>query len=91
MVKLKNYNTTKSAIFIAAIKERNEVRFLYKLKTVLFHPYYISKDKYGQKVLYGRLSNSHVIEKFEFRYMANIKVLRNKKFSPIIPIMSRVG
>jgi len=91
MVKLKNYNTTKSAIFISAIKERNEVQFLYKLKKVSFHPYYISKDRYGQKILYGRLSNTNVIEKFEFRYMANIKVLINKKFSPIIPMISRVS
>jgi len=91
MVKLKNYKNTKSEIFITAIKERNEVQFLYQLRNVLFHPYYISKDKYGQKVLYGRLSNSQVIDKFEFKYMANIKILNNKKFSPIIPIISMVS
>lgn len=91
MVKLNNYKTTKSDIFISAIKQRNEVQFLYKLRNVLFHPYYISKDKFGHKVLYGRVSNSQVIEKFEFKYMANIKVLNNKKFSPIIPIMSMVS
>ncbi len=91
MVELKNYKNTKSEIFITAIKERNEIQFLYKLKNILFHPYYISKDKHGQKVLYGRVSNSQVVEKFEFRYMANIKVLNNKKFSPIIPILSMVS
>ena len=91
MVKLKNYENTKSDIFITAIKERLEVKFLYNLRTIFIHPYYISKDKYGQKVLYGRLSGTQVIDKFEFKYMANIKILDNKKFSPIIPIMTMVS
>ncbi len=91
MVKLKNYKNTKSNIFITAIKERLEVKFLYNLRTILIHPYYISKDKYGQKVVYGKLSDSYVIDKFEFKYMANIKILDDKKFSPIIPIISMVS
>ena len=91
MVKLKNYENTKSEIFITAVRERHEVKFLYNLRTIIIHPYYISKDKYGQKVVYGKLSNSQVIDKFKFKYMENIKILDDKKFSPIIPIISMVS
>jgi len=91
MDKLKNNEISKSNIFISAINGRYEVQFLYNLTPILFHPYYISKNKFGKKVLYGRISNSSAIEKFEFKYMANIKMLKNKKFSPIIPIMSMVS
>ncbi len=91
MVELKKYERTKSGLFTKAINTRNEVKFIYNLRTVNIHPYYISKNKYGRKVLYGRLTNSQVIEKFEFKYMANIKILSNKKFSPIIPMVSLVS
>ena len=91
MDKLRIYEMTKSDIFINAIKNRNEIQFIYNLRNILFHPYYISVDKLGHKILYGKVSNSQVIEKFEFKYMANIKVLNNKKFTPIIPIMSMVS
>lgn len=91
MAELKNNEMSKTNIFISAINGRYEVQFLYNLTPILFHPYYISKNNMGKKVLYGRVSNSSSIEKFEFKYMANIKILKNKKFSPIIPIMSMVS
>jgi len=91
MVKLKYCEKKKSDIFLKAINERNEIKFLYNLNEINIHPYYISKNKNGRKVLYGRLSNSQIIEKFEFKYMANIKILYDKKFSPIIPIIALVS
>ncbi|PIW70082.1 MAG: hypothetical protein COW08_03770 [Ignavibacteriales bacterium CG12_big_fil_rev_8_21_14_0_65_30_8] len=91
MDELRKNEKSKTNIFISAINGRYEVQFLYNLNPILFHPYYISKNKLGKKVLYGRISNSSAIEKFEFKYIANIKVLKNKKFSPIIPIMSMVS
>ncbi len=89
MVKLKTGAVMKSEIFACAIHNRNKIRFLYGLNEVMLDPYYISREINGRKVIYGRLFNSSEIRKFEFKKIANIKVLENKKFSPIIPIISK--
>ena len=78
----------KSEIFQSAIKTRKRIRFLYGLDEVILEPYYISNDKRGRKVLYGRVNGSHEIRKFEYKQICNIKVLNINKFSPIIPILS---
>ena len=79
----------KSEIFSAAINNRNKVRFLYGLNEILIDPYYISVERNGKKVIYGRMCNSSEVKKFEYTKIANIKILNNIKFSPIIPIISR--
>jgi hypothetical protein len=79
----------KSEIFSSAIHNRNKIKFLYGLNEVLLDPYYISREMGGRKVIYGRMYNSSEIRKFEFKKITNIKVLENKKFSPIIPIISK--
>jgi hypothetical protein len=78
----------KTQIFSEAISKRNQIKFLYGLDEVLLEPYYIAKDKFGKKVLYGRVTNSSEIKKFEYCLIANIKVFGNKKFSPRIQMMS---
>ena len=80
----------KSEIFSSAIYNRYKIKFLYGLNEVLIDPYYISKEISGRKVIYGRMYNSSEVKKFEFQKITNIKVLENKKFSPIIPIISKV-
>ena len=50
-------------------------------------PYYLAINKNGEKVIYGRVNNSHNIKMFEFNKIFNIKVLEQTKFSPIIPIL----
>ncbi len=89
MAKLKTGAVMKSEIFASAIHNRNKIKFLYGLNEVMLDPYYISREISGRKVIYGRLYNSSEIKKFEFQKIANIKVLENKKFSPIIPIISK--
>lgn len=79
----------KSEIFSFAIKNRNRVRFLYGLNEIMLDPYYITREKNGQKVIYGRTYNSSEIRKFEYKKIANIKVLKDLRFSPIIPILSK--
>ena len=79
----------KTEIFTSAIYNRNKVRFLYGLNEILLDPYYLSREKDGRKVIYGRAFNSNEIKKFEYQKIANIKVIREKKFSPIIPILSK--
>jgi len=80
----------KTEIFSLAIYNRNKVSFLYGLNEVLLDPYYISREKNGKKVIYGRAFNSSEVKKFEYKKIANIKIIKGTKFSPIIPILSKV-
>lgn len=79
----------KSELFSTAILNRNRVSFLYQLNEVVLDPYYITREKNGKKVIYGRMNNSKEIKKFEYDRIANIRILRSMKFSPIIPLMQR--
>ena len=81
----------KSEIFSFAITNRNKIRFLYGLNEVLLEPYLITMEQTGRKVIYGRMFNSSEIKKFEFKRISNIKILRDVKFSPIIPLISLVN
>ncbi len=77
----------KSFLFMRAIVNRNRVKFLYNFQEVILEPYYISRNKTGKKVLYGKIGNSNEIKIFEYDKMCNIKVFVYKKFSPVIPII----
>jgi len=76
----------KSDIFLQAIKNRNNLQFLYGLQQVNLEPYYISRNRIGKKVIYGRIKNSNQIVKFEYSRIANIKIVESFRFSPRIPI-----
>lgn len=77
----------KTEIFKRAIVTRNRLRFVYDLSEVMLEPYYISVEKTGRKVIYGKVFNSSEIRKFDYKRIANIKVMGNKRFSPVIPII----
>lgn len=79
----------KSQLFSSAIMNRNRVRFLYHLNEIVLDPYYITIEKNGKKVIYGRMNNSNEIKKFEYDRIANIRILNTMRFSPIIPLMPR--
>ncbi len=79
----------KSQLFSSAIMNRNRVRFLYQLDEVVLDPYYITIERNGKKVIYGRMNNSNEIKKFEYDRIANIRILKSMRFSPIIPLMPR--
>jgi hypothetical protein len=81
----------KTDIFINAIRKRNNLRFLYGLQEMLIEPYYITREKSGKKVIYGRLRTTNEIRKFEYEKIANIKVMESYKFSPVIPIISNMA
>ena len=76
----------KSDIFLQAIKNRNNLQFLYGLQQINLEPYYISRNRIGRKVIYGRIKNSNQIVKFEYSKIANIKIVESFRFSPRIPI-----
>jgi hypothetical protein len=78
----------KSQLFYSAIYNRFKVQFLYGLKEVILEPYFISLDKSGKKVIYGRADSSNEIKRYEFGRIANIKILNKRRFSPIIPLAS---
>lgn len=81
------YIAGKSEIFKRAILTRCRLKFLYDLNEFLIEPYFIGVEKNGRKVIYGKLSNSSEIRKFDYKKIANIKLLKSKKFSPVIPII----
>ena len=54
----------KSEIFETAIKNRNRLRFLYGLNEVLIEPYYITIERSGSKVIYGKVYQSSEVKKF---------------------------
>lgn len=78
----------KTEIFSFAINNRNQLRFLYGLSEVILDPYYITRDKTGKKVIYGRINNSSEVKRFEYDKIVNIRVLKSRRFSPVIPILS---
>jgi hypothetical protein len=88
MVKLKRRVEMKTDIFIQAIRNRNYLQFLYCLEQIDIEPYYISKNKHGRKIIYGRVKNTKEIRKFEYNKIANIRIVNSFRFSPVIPINS---
>ncbi len=78
----------KTDIFIQAIRNRNNLQFLYGLQEINLEPYYITKNRSGKKVIYGRLRNTNEIRKFEYDKIANIRIIESFRFSPRIPINS---
>ncbi|MFZ1289357.1 MAG: hypothetical protein WAR79_04675 [Melioribacteraceae bacterium] len=78
----------KTEIFNSAINQRRRLKFLYNLNMVEVEPYYLSKNRNGNKVIYGRVNSSNEIKMFEFNKIFNIKILGKSKFSPIIPILN---
>ncbi len=78
----------KTKIFSDAISNRNQIRFLYGTNEVVLEPYYIAKDNSGKKVIYGRVSNTSEVKKFAYSFIANIKILRDIRFSPKVNIIS---
>jgi hypothetical protein len=81
----------KSEIFRSAIQNRNRIKFLYGLSEMLIEPYYLTVEKNGTKVIYGKVFQSSEIKKFSYSKIANIKVIDRKRFSPIIPIIPLVS
>ncbi|MGE5399771.1 MAG: hypothetical protein ACM3S2_05160 [Ignavibacteriales bacterium] len=81
----------KSQIFSSAIFNRYKIRFLYGLKEIVLEPYFITYDKSGNKVIYGKSDTSNEIKKYEFNRIVNIRILNQKRFSPVIPIISMVS
>jgi len=77
----------KTLLFSSAIINRNRVKFLYGMNEVILEPYYISRNKTGKKILYGKVNGSKEIKTFEYERISNIKILGYEKFSPIIPII----
>lgn len=80
----------KTEIFIDAIRNRTNLKFLYLSDEVILEPYYISRDPSGKKVIYGRIKSTNEIRKFEYSRIANIRVINSARFSPRIPLASKV-
>lgn len=81
----------KSDIFIKAINNRYKVRFIYQLNEVVLDPYLVTYNKFGKKVIYGRVGNTSEIKYFEYDKIFNIKTYNGYQFSPIIPIIQTIN
>jgi hypothetical protein len=81
----------KTNIFLTAIKNRNNLQFLYGLTEIMIEPYYITRENSGKKVIYGRVKRTNEVRKFEYEKISNIRVLNDVKFSPVIPIIPQVS
>jgi hypothetical protein len=77
----------KTILFSTAIYNRNRISFLYGLTPFTVEPYYITRNRRGKKVLYGRINGANEIRSFEYEKISNIKILGMQKFSPVIPII----
>ena len=91
MAKLRKEQLMKTDIFSAAIQNRSNLRFLYDLQEILIEPYYITMERSGKKVIYGRLKKTNEVRKFEYERIMNIRVLNNFRFSPVIPIIPQAS
>jgi hypothetical protein len=80
----------KTNIFMDAIRKRSNLKFLYCTNEVTLEPYYITRDRTGKKVIYGRIKSTNEIRKFEYSRIANIRVINSARFSPRIPLISKV-
>lgn len=78
----------KTEIFSRAISNRNRVKLLYNLQETLLEPYFLSINRNGKKVVFGRINNSAEIKMIEYDKIFNIKILGYSQFSPIIPILN---
>jgi hypothetical protein len=87
MVQLKGDNDMKTKLFSQAIRNRNKLRFIYEMEEIVVDPYYLTVNKLGDKVVFGRVSSSNEVKQFQYNRIYNIKVLDYTKFSPIIPIL----
>ena len=91
MAKLIKEQLMKTDIFSAAIQNRSNLRFLYNLQEILLEPYYITMERNGKKVIYGRLKKTNEVRKFEYEKIMNIRVINNFRFSPVIPIIPQAS
>jgi len=91
MAKLRKEQLMKTDIFSEAIHNRSNLRFLYNLQEILIEPYYITRERSGKKVIYGRVRKTNEVRKFEYEKISNIRVLNNFRFSPVIPIIPQVS
>jgi len=91
MAKLRKEQLMKTDIFSAAITNRSNLRFLYNLQEILIEPYYITRERSGKKVIYGRVKRTNEVRKFKYEKISNIRVLNNLRFSPVIPIIPQAS
>ncbi len=77
----------KTDLFSEAIRNRNKLKFIYDLEEIVMDPYYLTVNKLGSKVVFGRVSSTNEVRQFQYNKIYNIKVLDYTKFSPIIPIL----
>ncbi|MBV6511175.1 MAG: hypothetical protein HRU80_06105 [Ignavibacteriales bacterium] len=75
----------KSMIFSEAIEKRRKVNFFYDDLLIEIEPYFLAMDKFGHKVVYGKVTGTDAVRKFEFFKISNLRVLL-QGFAPALPL-----
>ncbi len=73
-----------------AINSRNRMEFEVNNSRILFDPYLIAKNRFGNYVIFGRVNNSNSVKSFEVDLLKNIRLINDYHFSPLIPILPAV-
>lgn len=73
-----------------AIVGRNKLEFEYLGKFMSLEPYLLSKNRFGNWVVFGRPNNFNVIKSYEIDSLENLTIIKNYKFAPLIPILPAV-
>ncbi len=73
-----------------AIASRNKIEFEYLGKHMSLEPYLLSKNRFGNWVVFGRPNSFNGIKSFEVDNLENITIIKNYKFAPLIPILPAV-
>jgi len=76
--------------FKIAINNRIRTEFEINNNRIVFDPYLIAKNKFGNYVIFGRINNSNSIKSFEIDLLSNIRLIKDYRFSPLIPILPAV-
>lgn len=77
----------KSTVFSEAIESRKRVSFFYDDGVVEIEPYFLAEDRFGNKVIYGKLSGSDYVKKFEFSRISNLRI-QTARFAPALPLFT---
>lgn len=77
----------KSSVFSEAIETRKRVSFFYDESVVEIEPYFLAEDRFGNKVIYGKVNGSEYVKKFEFNRISNLRI-QAARFAPSLPMFT---
>lgn len=75
----------KTIVFFEAIESRKRVSFFYDENKVEIEPYFLAEDRFGHKVVYGKIAGSDYVKKFEYARISNLRI-EPVRFAPSLAL-----